>query len=75
MDSAPHAQSDHRPGPPRPARPHRRDGSSLRVWSSDADPCATLEEVESTLRDATRELREIRCLIDRLGAIPLGAHD
>ena len=74
MDTAANRHPQHRPGPPAAPRIHRREQSTLREWRA-LDALATLDEVESTLRDATHELRRIRCLIDRLGAIPLGAND
>ncbi|MBX3351981.1 MAG: hypothetical protein KF684_03530 [Phycisphaeraceae bacterium] len=87
MDITPEPTATQRPGPSLVKHDFRRQCSPMRVWlpalSEPSEPDAAppdpvteqderlIAEVEASLRDATRRLREVRCLIDRLGAIPL----
>lgn len=79
METTPRPSATQRPGPSLTRPDFRRESSALRIWTpppEEALSAAEMEErviadVEATLRDAARRLREVRCLIDRLGAIPI----
>lgn len=85
METTPRPTATQRPGPSLAKADFRRESSPLRVWTptlaaTNQPPTTELEdrviaEVEESLRDAARRLREVRCLIDRLGAIPIVGSD
>lgn len=70
MDRSNKTEATLRPGPPVGALEHRRGGTQLRVWSAEHTG-VSLDEIDASLRRSASAIREMRCLIDRLGAIPM----